>query len=132
MFSIFSILSVNIPVMHVVRYNKLFISLVAVFVFVLLYNKINNILDISVEIEKNRSAGLRWISQEMSEKMKRMARNNWRPQVAPLMTRWASKVNPDNPHPQYPRPQMVRDQWMSLNGVWDLEVKELTLDALIK
>ena len=120
--------------MYVIRFNtKLLISLVSAFVIVLFNNNnIKSIPDISVDIEKNRSAGLRWISPEVSEKLRRMEREKWRPQVAPLMTRWASDVNPDHPHPEYPRPQMVRDQWMSLNGVWNLEVKELTLDALMK
>ena len=119
--------------MYVIHYNiRLIFALVAVSVLVLFNNYIKSIADISVDTEKNRSAGLRWISPEVSEKLRRMERDTWRPRVAPLMTRWASDVNPDHPHPEYPRPQMVRGQWMSLNGVWDLEVKELTLDALMK
>ena len=47
----------------------------------------------------------------------------WRPKAAPLMTRWASAVDPARPHPEYPRPQLVRAQWQSLNGVWDLEME---------
>ena len=27
---------------------------------------------------------------------------------------------PSIPHPEYPRPQLVRERWMSLNGQWDL------------
>lgn len=36
-----------------------------------------------------------------------------------LSTQWTSKVNPDNPLPQYPRPQLTRTQWQNLNGRWD-------------
>jgi beta-galactosidase/beta-glucuronidase len=42
----------------------------------------------------------------------------WKPAVGPLKTRWASLVSSDAPHPEYPRPQMVRPRWLSLNGLW--------------
>ncbi|MFD1546395.1 PA14 domain-containing protein [Nonomuraea guangzhouensis] len=35
-----------------------------------------------------------------------------------LKTRWSKDVNPANPLPEYPRPQLVRDRWRSLNGTW--------------
>lgn len=47
---------------------------------------------------------------------------DWRPQTAPLMTRWAGQVTPEAPHPEYPRPQLVRTHWLSLNGLWDLQI----------
>ena len=34
------------------------------------------------------------------------------------MTRWAAEVNPTNAHPEYPRPQCVRPDWLNLNGLW--------------
>jgi hypothetical protein len=37
-----------------------------------------------------------------------------------LKTRWAADVDPNHPLPEYPRPQMVRDRWQSLNGMWEL------------
>ncbi|MEX2174973.1 MAG: sugar-binding domain-containing protein [Pirellulaceae bacterium] len=43
----------------------------------------------------------------------------WQPAKGPLMTRWAKDVSPDNVHPEYPRPQMVRKEWTNLNGLWD-------------
>ncbi|UCD76195.1 MAG: hypothetical protein JSV91_04585 [Phycisphaerales bacterium] len=43
---------------------------------------------------------------------------------APIMTRWAEQVTPDNVHAEYPRPQMVREEWMNLNGVWELAFAE--------
>ncbi|MCX6328496.1 MAG: beta-galactosidase [Bacteroidia bacterium] len=39
-----------------------------------------------------------------------------------IMTQWAEKVNPLNPLPEYPRPQMVRSEWKSLNGLWDYAI----------
>ena len=43
-----------------------------------------------------------------------------------LKTRWASDVSPHNPLPEYPRPQMVRAQWKSLNGPWDYSIVPLS------
>ena len=42
--------------------------------------------------------------------------------MAPIETRWAKDVSAERPHPEYPRPQMVRPQWLSLNGKWDLAI----------
>lgn len=38
------------------------------------------------------------------------------------MTRWAKDVSPANVWPEYPRPQMVRKEWQSLNGIWDYAI----------
>ncbi len=46
----------------------------------------------------------------------------WRPAPAPLMTRWGKAVRPQNVWPEYPRPQMRRREWLSLNGLWELGV----------
>jgi hypothetical protein len=37
-----------------------------------------------------------------------------------LRTRWAKDVTPVNAHREYPRPQMVRKDWVNLNGYWHL------------
>lgn len=41
-----------------------------------------------------------------------------------LKTKWAEQVDASSPLPEYPRPQMVREQWMSLNGQWDLAITD--------
>jgi Glycosyl hydrolases family 2, sugar binding domain/Glycosyl hydrolases family 2/Glycosyl hydrolases family 2, TIM barrel domain len=46
----------------------------------------------------------------------------WHPAKAPLMTRWAEEVGPTNVWPEYPRPQLVRPDWMNLNGLWDYAI----------
>ncbi len=47
--------------------------------------------------------------------------SGWAPKTASLMTRWASQVSPTNALPEYPRPQLVRSQWLNLNGVWQYQ-----------
>lgn len=49
-------------------------------------------------------------------------------QDAHLVTRWAKEVTPDNALPEYPRPQLVRDQWLNLNGLWDYAVTKRDAD----
>ena len=44
----------------------------------------------------------------------------WQPAKGPLMTRWAKDVSPERVHPEYPRPQMARQEWRNLNGIWQL------------
>jgi beta-galactosidase/beta-glucuronidase len=39
-----------------------------------------------------------------------------------ITTPWAEHINPDLPLPEYPRPQMVRQGWQNLNGVWSYAV----------
>ncbi len=46
----------------------------------------------------------------------------WQPAESPLFTKWAKDVSPDNVWPEYPRPQMVREEWLNLNGLWDYTI----------
>src|ERR687892_639704 len=46
----------------------------------------------------------------------------WKPAPAPLMTKWGKAVTPDNAWREYPRPQMVRKEWLNLNGLWDYAI----------
>ena len=39
-----------------------------------------------------------------------------------LKTRWADEAMCDNPLPEYPRPQMVRENWINLNGFFDFAI----------
>ena len=38
-----------------------------------------------------------------------------------MTTPWAEDVDPNNPLPEYPRPQLERSAWQNLNGVWQFE-----------
>lgn len=44
---------------------------------------------------------------------------DWTLADATLTTPWTSSVSPAAPLPEYPRPQLVRPGWLSLNGVWE-------------
>lgn len=46
----------------------------------------------------------------------------WQPVGNKIKTEWASKVNPDNVLPEYPRPIMVRERWQNLNGLWEYSI----------
>ena len=58
-----------------------------------------------------------------------IAMAQWKPVEGQLMTRWAKDVSPGNVWPEYPRPQMTRDQWQNLNGLWDYAITPSTVDS---
>ena len=39
-----------------------------------------------------------------------------------MNTEWTSTVSVTDPLPEYPRPQLVRESWMSLNGLWEYAI----------
>jgi beta-galactosidase/beta-glucuronidase len=47
---------------------------------------------------------------------------SWKVVEGKITTPWAEKVNPSAPLPEYPRPQMVRDTWYNLNGLWSYAI----------
>ena len=46
----------------------------------------------------------------------------WKPAGDRIKTAWSKKVEPSNPLSEYPSPQMVRDRWKNLNGLWDYTI----------
>ncbi|MBT3748005.1 MAG: beta-galactosidase, partial [Bacteroidetes bacterium] len=47
---------------------------------------------------------------------------DWKPAGDKIKTEWAEKVDPNNPLPEYPRPQLVRNSWKNLNGLWNYAI----------
>ena len=45
-----------------------------------------------------------------------------------LTTSWGRAVTPENAWREYPRPQLVRADWRSLNGTWDYAVTRVDVD----
>ena len=63
--------------------------------------------------------------------MKKLLRTVWMLPVAawaaaPMMTEWGEKVTSENAWRDYPRPQMVRANWICLNGDWDYAITSVT------
>ena len=46
----------------------------------------------------------------------------WKPAGDRIMTQWSDDVDPSNVLPEYPRPQMMRENWLNLNGMWDYAI----------
>ncbi len=51
-----------------------------------------------------------------------IGQSDWKIAGTKITTPWAEKVDPAHPLPDYPRPQMVRDSWMNLNGLWQYNI----------
>ncbi len=50
---------------------------------------------------------------------------NWKIAENPILTKWATDVDPLKPWLIYPRPDMVRNEWMDLNGLWSYAITPL-------
>jgi beta-galactosidase/beta-glucuronidase len=50
------------------------------------------------------------------------AAQNWQPAGDRIKTSFAENVNPASPLPEYPRPQLERNLWFNLNGLWDFAI----------
>ncbi|MHA1619363.1 MAG: glycoside hydrolase family 2 protein [Promethearchaeota archaeon] len=59
-----------------------------------------------------------------------MDSQEWKVIPAPLMTKWADEVDSNNPLSEYPRPQMVRDSWLNLNGLWEYAVSPKNINSM--
>ncbi|MCU4164434.1 sugar-binding domain-containing protein [Carboxylicivirga caseinilyticus] len=45
----------------------------------------------------------------------------WTMKEAELPTQWMKDIDINHPLPEYPRPQLVRNDWVNLNGLWEFE-----------
>ena len=46
----------------------------------------------------------------------------WAPAGDRIMTVWGETLDPENVLAEYPRPQLVREDWINLNGLWDYAI----------
>ncbi|RYX83012.1 glycoside hydrolase family 2 [bacterium] len=66
------------------------------------------------------AASMGLVIQAMPSQAQQQAQ--WKPAASSLKTQWAALVTPKNALPDYPRPQLVRKNWQSLNGLWSYGV----------
>ena len=57
-----------------------------------------------------------------------MNAQDWKPAGEKIKTAWAEKVTPENVWQSYPRPQLVRQDWKNLNGLWEYAVTAMDTD----
>lgn len=58
------------------------------------------------------------------------ARIPLRPYQSDLITKWGEEVTEDNVWQEYPRPQMTRDNWDNLNGLWNYAITSQNQDDI--
>ena len=58
-----------------------------------------------------------------------LASAQWAPVGEEIKTPWAAQVDPENVLPEYPRPQMVRQTWSNLNGLWDYAITSVEAEG---
>ncbi|QGY47567.1 glycoside hydrolase family 2 [Maribellus comscasis] len=49
---------------------------------------------------------------------------NYKPVGDRILTKWAQEVTPENVWQEYPRPQLTRENWINLNGLWEYALLE--------
>lgn len=50
---------------------------------------------------------------------------SWKITDNPILTPWAESVDPLAPWPEYPRPDLKRERWINLNGLWEYAITPL-------
>ncbi|WP_440135650.1 sugar-binding domain-containing protein, partial [Chitinophaga sancti] len=59
--------------------------------------------------------------------------NSWHLIRDRIVTPWSEKVDPNAPLPEYPRPQLVRENsWKNLNGLWSYAITAVSQDKPAK
>src|SRR4051812_5179994 len=46
----------------------------------------------------------------------------WKIGGGKIKSPWADSINPVNVLPEYPRPQLKRNEWQNLNGLWQYAI----------
>jgi len=63
-----------------------------------------------------------WLLLVLLGSGKLFSQQQWQMVKGRIATAWAEKVDPNNPLPDYPRPQMQRGNWKNLNGLWQYSI----------
>src|SRR5690606_14936392 len=58
------------------------------------------------------------------------SQENWQIVPGKITSAWAENIDPKSPLPEYPRPQLVRENWQNLNGIWQYAIRPGKLGAI--
>ncbi len=50
-------------------------------------------------------------------------KNDWQIVSGKITSPWVADIDPNKPLPEYPRPQLVRENWQNLNGLWEYAIR---------
>lgn len=64
---------------------------------------------------------LQWQLFGQNAEIKAITQTPWQKKKSSITTPWYDTIDPDNVLGEYPRPQMIRNYWMNLNGIWDFK-----------
>ena len=60
---------------------------------------------------------------DSEEKEKKDDEEPWAPAGIRLKTKWGENLNPEKVWQEYPRPQLIRKDWLNLNGMWSYSIR---------
>ncbi|MHA1973223.1 MAG: glycoside hydrolase family 2 protein [Candidatus Hodarchaeales archaeon] len=61
-----------------------------------------------------------------------MTSSQWKINKDQIMTRWAKEVKPNKVLSEYPRPHLVRNEWLNLNGLWDYSIQKRGIKRVLE
>ncbi|MGV3764105.1 glycoside hydrolase family 2 protein [Parapedobacter sp.] len=73
-----------------------------------------------------------FLSCFLLEQLNAQEPNAWQPVGDKIKSTWAQDIDVASPLPEYPRPQLVRQEWQNLNGLWDYAIVAGKLGAVPK
>ena len=79
------------------------------------------LLSLAAEAVLKRKKDLRPAYRSAAAALAAAVAGAWQ-QAPGMKTPWGEKVTPENAWREYPRPQMVRENWENLNGLWQYAV----------
>ena len=56
--------------------------------------------------------------------LKSLYRDGWKPAGDRIKTKWGKNLDYKKVWQEYPRPQLQREDWMNLNGLWNYAIRD--------